>query len=62
MSFYVIFDEEVYTSDELRESYFEIGELVLKKLKMKQIGALEDLDQTDTEPELNAYVETLVLN
>ena len=54
VSFYVIFDEEKYFVDEVNELPSELVNAAFAILKMEK-NSLGDLDQIDTESELNAY-------
>ena len=58
VSFHVIFDSEDYNTDDVKHSYFE----PVNPKKKNRIFVLEDLNQIDTESEVNSWVEILELN
>ena len=56
MSFHVLFDEEGWNVNDIKHSHFEIVNVAFVHLRMKQIIALEDLDQIDAESEFMFFV------
>ena len=60
--FYVIFDNDVYNVNDVKESFLELVNDGFVNLKLKQINALEDLNQIENESEVSSCVKNLELS